>query len=100
MGSYRVPDWKKSVEQNKFEVELDGQTFSLPKAEYLTGSQAERMSRVEEIEGGMYTVLDEICPGLGAAFRDVPAKFFGEFLEAWQKDSSVEPGESSPSSSS
>jgi hypothetical protein len=97
---YKVPDWKKSVEQNKFEVEIGGKTYSLPKTEYLTGRQAERIAHVDEIEGGMYAVLDEFCPGLGTAFRDVPSKYFGEFLEQWHDESSVTPGESEASSDS
>lgn len=94
---YKVPDWKKSIEQNVFEVELGKKTYKLPKTEYLTGNQAKVLAAVETNDG-MYDAIDEICPGLGSAFRDVPRKHFDEFLEAWHDESSVTPGESEASS--
>ena len=96
---YKVPDWKKSIVQNKFDVEIGRKTYSLPKTEYLTGRQAALIAEVESNDG-MYDVLDDFCPGLGTAFRDVPTKFFSEFLEAWHAESSVTPGESEASSDS
>jgi hypothetical protein len=100
MGGYKLPDWKKSIGQNKYEVEIDGQTFVLPKFEYLIGDQAIRLEQAGSIEGGLYTVLDEICEGLGTAFKPVPLKYAREFLKAWQKDSALDEGESDASDDS
>lgn len=98
---YKVPDWKKSINQNKFEVEVAaGQSFSLPKAEYLTGSQVMRFRDADDIEGGIYAVLDEMAPGLGTAMADVPIKYVKEFIADWQKDAGVSLGESSASATS
>lgn len=97
---YVVPDWKKSIDQNKFDVTVGAQTFHLVKAEYMTGDQVEHLKAADSHEGGMYGVLDDLCPGLGTAFRGVPQKYFKEFVEAWQKDSGIELGESSASTSS
>ncbi|WP_156759986.1 hypothetical protein [Microbacterium karelineae] len=97
---YKVPDWKKSVDQNQFEVETDNGTFLMPKAEYLTGRQVQRLSKADEVEGGIYTVLDEIAPGLGEALLDVPVAVVKEMVAEWQKDAGIELGESSASASS
>lgn len=96
---YKVPDWKKSIDQNKFEVEVGGETFALPKAEYLTGRQAQQFEKSDEVEGGIYAVLDGIVDGLGAAMLDVPQKYIKEFVAEWQEDSGISLGESEASSS-
>lgn len=97
---YKVPDWKKSVDQNKFEVEVDGETFTIPKAEYLTGAQVEQFAAASTTEGGVYTVLDSLAPGLGEAMRAVPVAFTKEFIAEWQKDAGITLGESSASATS
>lgn len=97
---YKVPDWKKSIDQDKFDVETESGTFQLPKAEYLTGRQAQAFEDADEREGGIYAVLDEVSPGLGTALIDVPVKYVKELVEAWQADSGIELGESAASSTS
>lgn len=97
---YKVPDWKKSIDQNLFEVEVGEETFHVIKAEYMTGVQVEMLQRAGNDPGGLYGVLDELCPGLGTALRPVPLKFVTEFVQAWQADSGIELGESSASPSS
>lgn len=98
---YKIPDWKKSIDQNLFEVETDdGQVFKLPKAEYLTGAQVQRFAAANDVEGGVYTVLDEVAPGLGTALLEVPVKFVKEFVADWQKDAGITLGESSASATS
>ncbi|UGS26322.1 hypothetical protein K8F61_17100 [Microbacterium resistens] len=97
---YKLPDWKKSLDQNMFDFETDtGEKFLLPKAEYLTGKQVQRFAEANSVEGGVYTVLDEVAPGLGTALADVPVKFVKEFIQEWQKDAGITLGESSASSS-
>lgn len=97
---YKVPDWKKSLDQNKYEVETADGTFLLPKAEYLTGAQVERFRSSDQIEGGVYTVLDEVAPGLGTALLDVPIAFVKEMIADWQKNAAITLGESSASATS
>ncbi len=96
---YKIPDWKKSIDQDKFDVETPDGVFLLPKAEYLTGKQAQRFSEAEDTEGGIYAVLDEVTPGLGTALIDVPLKYVKEMIAAWQEDSGIELGESAASAS-
>lgn len=96
---YKVPDWKKSIDQDKFDVETASGVFQLPKAEYLTGRQAQQFADADEAEGGIYAVLDELAPGLGDALIDVPVVYVREMVEAWQAESGITLGESSPSSS-
>lgn len=96
---YKVPDWKKSIDQDKFTIEVGDEKFDLKKAEYLTGRQAQAFADADEAEGGIYAVLDDVCPGLGAALIDVPVKYVKEMVEAWQADSGISLGESGASSS-
>lgn len=102
MGGYRVPEWKQSIRQNLFDVEIEGQSFQLVKAEYMTGDQVQAL-QVATSSGDpsdLYGFLDELCPGLGTAMRPVPMKFLNEFVQAWQKDSGMDLGESLASTDS
>ncbi len=96
---YTIPDWKKSIDQNKFEVTTEDGIFLMPKAEYLTGRQTQLLESADEVEGGIYAVLDDICDGLGTALLDVPVKFVKEMVESWQEDSGISLGESEASAS-
>lgn len=96
---YTVPDWKQSINQNKFDVTVDGTTYQLPKAEYLSGEQVQVFASSGDREGGVYDALDVVAPGLGTALRAVPVKYVKEFMAEWQKDSGISLGESSASSS-
>lgn len=97
---YKVPDWKKSIDQDKFEVETDNGTFLMPKIEWLTGRQVQRFEEADEIEGGIYTVLDEVSPGLGEAMLDVPVKVVKEMVASWREEAGIDLGESSASATS
>lgn len=103
---YKVPDWKQSKDQNMFDVTVPNKNgkgekvFWIVKVEYLTGAQTEMLAKAGDFEGGMYALIDELSPGLGSALRDVPNKFFNEFIDAWQADSGIELGESKASSGS
>lgn len=96
---YKVPDWKKSIDQDKFDVTVGDDTYYLPKAEYLTGAQAQRFADADHVDGGLYAVLDEVEPGLGTALVDVPVKYVKDMVAEWQKDSGISLGESEASSS-
>ncbi|MFJ6532484.1 hypothetical protein [Microbacterium sp. NPDC091662] len=96
---YTLPDWKKSINQDKFDVTTPDGVFQMPKAEYLTGRQAQAFEDADSTEGGIYAVLDDLVPGLGTALIDVPVKYVKELIEAWQEDSGVSLGESEASAS-
>ena len=119
MSGYKVPDWRKSIGQNMYDVEVEGYEFTIPRAEYLTTEQVEKLGNSGEL--GLIRVLNDICPavtheitdettgephevvdkpGLGDAFAPVPIKFANEFVAAWQKDSQIELGESEASGDS
>ena len=100
MAGYKVPDWKNTDDNTVFDVTVGKKVYRLPRLEYLTGAQAELMAKSDEHEGGIKGVLDVLSPGLGSAWRDVPSKFFNEFLESWHADSAVDLGESEASSGS
>lgn len=95
---YKLPDWKKSIGQNTYDVDMGDESFTVPKVEYLLGSQVQALSASDDVDGGIYTVLDEIAPGLGAAFVGVPVKYLKEFMSDWQGDSGITLGESEASS--
>lgn len=97
---YKVPDWKKSINQDRYEVETEDGVFSLPKAEYLTGNQVMLFRAADELDGGVFEALDAVAPGLGSALSDVPIKYVKEMIADWQKDGAVGLGESSASATS
>lgn len=97
---YKVPDWKKSIDQDKYEVETESGTFYLPKAEYLTGAQVMLFQRADQTERGVYDALDAVAPGLGEALINVPIQYVKEMMQDWQGQSAVALGESSASANS
>jgi len=97
---YKIPDWKKSIDQNKYDIETpEGVVYQLPKAEYLTGRQADALAAADDTEGGIYAVLDDLADGLGTALRDVPLVYVKELVEDWQNESGITLGESEASAS-
>lgn len=97
---YKVPDWKKSIDQDKYDVETEDGTFQLPKAEYLTGNQVMLFRNADDLDGGVFEALDEVAPGLGSALADVPIKYVKEMIADWQANAGVSLGESSASATS
>ena len=97
---YKVPDWKKSIDQDKYEVETDAGMFHLPKAEYLTGAQVMLFQRADQTERGVFDALDAVAPGLGEAMINVPIKYVKEMIADWQGSSAVSLGESTASANS
>lgn len=119
MPGYKVPDWRRSLGEHMFDVEVEGHVFTLPTSEYLAVETVELLGKIGELgitevlnrvapaltrteedkEGVEYEV--EVRPGLGTAFAPVPQKYVLEFLSAWQKDeAAVDMGESDASAGS
>ena len=97
---YKVPDWRKSIGQNMFEVETESGVFLIPKAEYLTGAQAEAFAGSDSSPRAVFDALNDLAPGLGDALIGVPQLYVKEMLREWRAASAVEPGESSASARS
>lgn len=96
--AYQVPESKRSIAQNRFEVTLpDGTTFSMPKAKYLTVGQIETLSqKADELTlTDMLELFDE--PESARAVRGLDSDQLQGLMLAWQEDSGIAVGESSAS---
>lgn len=97
---YEVPESKRSIAQNRFEFKVPGdrKKYSIPKAKYLTVGQMEELSG-NEGDITLTTVLDLVGDGAAkTAVRGLDQEQLTALLEAWQKDSELDLGESSASS--
>lgn len=90
---YVVPDWKKSIKQNMYDITIGKKVFEIPHAKYLTGEQAERFQN----DGGDWELFDELAKGLGAELKKLPIFIVEDIIEDWQKESGISVGESVPS---
>jgi hypothetical protein len=96
--AFKVPESKRSIAQNRFEFELpDGQTYSVPKAKYLTIGQVEKLSELgDDLNmADLLTLFDE--PEAAAAARTLDVEQLEALMLAWQEDSGLSVGESSAS---
>lgn len=96
--TYKVPESKRSVKQNRFEFELpDGTEVSIPKAKYLTIGQIETLQTLGT-EVKLTDLLDLFNePGSAEAVRTLDAEQLQDLMTAWQEDSGLTLGESSAS---
>lgn len=99
---YQVPESKRSIDQNKFEFTVPGDdtVYAVPAVKYLP------LGQVEKLQGSAKDItLTDILDLFGddaakAAIRTLDTEQLQALTEAWQKDSGVQMGESSASSSS
>jgi len=96
--TYKVPESKRSIAQNRFEFELpDGTEVSMPKAKYLTVGQIEKLNGL----GGEVSLIDVLElfdeKGPAEAVRTLDSEQLADLMEAWQVDSGIKVGESSAS---
>lgn len=96
--TFKVPESKRSIAQNRFEFELpDGTEVSIPKAKYMTVGQVEKMSMLQ----GELKITDilELFGDMGAAdaVRSLDIEQMTALMEAWQADSGISLGESKAS---
>jgi len=114
MSTFKVPESKASIAQNRFEFELPtGEKFSLPKMQYISTDIRERMQRtsvpLKRIidEGGQPTpeqtievqaiqreLFEKYAPGL---YELVTDDQLTAIQQAWQEASGISVGESSAS---
>ena len=83
----------------KFHYPLpDGGEIVVPKYKNIPAGLARR-SRTENPGNQIMTFLEELCTPEDLAKLDgLSLEQFGEFAQAWQKDSALKPGESTASS--
>lgn len=95
--SFNVPQSKKSIKQNRFDFNIEGDEFSVPLLKFAPVEAAELFEKDLEVAGVM-----AMCENDGArdAIRSLDGDQFGAFMEEWQKASGVETGESQASSAS
>lgn len=98
---FEVPDWKKSIDQNMFEVKIAGKAYKLPKFDYLTPRQGKQFSAADEDVEETYNLLDKLSVpnGLGSVLFDAPQKVTTDLMNAWTEDSGIDMGESKTSES-
>lgn len=97
---FEIPDDKKSIDQNVFEVKIPGgKVYKLPKFQYLSPRQATVFEGADEDLQSLYGLLDDIGKpkGLGSYLFDAPSLYSEQLIDAWMKDSGVSAGESEPS---
>lgn len=92
---FEVPDYKKSIDQNVFEVKIGSKVYKLPRMDLLSARQASAFNDADE-KGAeeVYEILDGLAKGLGSALFDLPVRATQDVIEAWSKDANLTPGES------
>jgi hypothetical protein len=92
---FSVPKSKKSLDQNKFQYEIDGKTFKVKSVKYLTGWEMEAL--LDGDLSALYNVFGSSDSPAGKAVRGLIVEEFQALLEAWQADSDIDAGESKAS---
>lgn len=95
--TFAVPQSKKSIKQNRFEFEIEGTTFEVPLLKFAPVAAAEAFEQGQEVKGLLLMCENDAARD---AVRDLDGEQFGALMEAWQKASGVEAGESPASSNS
>lgn len=94
--TFKVPESKRSVEQDVFEFDIDGKSYKIKRAKYLTVGEAESLEDPESS-----TVVLDLFGRKGTkqgdAVRSLDAEQFEALVEAWKQDSGVGVGESEAS---
>lgn len=94
---FQVPKGKKSVKQNLFEFEYDGEKYALPKLKFAGPAAAEHFENGRVASGALAACPDDRTR---AALRAMDHDEFDALTDAWADDSKVSPGESRGSKSS
>ncbi len=91
---FDVPKSKKSIEQNRFQFTIEGESFSIPLLQYLPVKGAEAFEAGRNVEGILSGCDTDAAKD---AVRGLDGDQFGALMEAWQAASDVTVGESSAS---
>lgn len=97
--TFKVPESKRSIAQNRFEFELpDGTELSIPKAKFLTIGQVEMLSdKKDELSLTDMLSLFKGDPAVEQAVRAFDSDQLMALMTAWQEDSGISTGESTAS---
>jgi hypothetical protein len=91
--AFQVPASKKSIGQDKFEFEIDGETHSITRAKFLSiGTQLSLDSA--DAQERITILFGEPGSKLGDAVRGLDSDQFDALMDAYNEDSDVAPGES------
>lgn len=94
---FKVPASKKSIDQNRFEVEAtDGKTYALPSLKYIDPNLMVKVEAMPQMAGTKF-LFESMAPGLFETFED--GEQVGALMDAWQEFSGVTVGESGASAS-
>lgn len=98
---YEVPDFKKSIKQNKFLFRVEGVEHEATRFDLLPTTFIESIGEIEEkrIVKVMRLALAGADEGLAEKLGEMPIKALQDLIAAWQKDGGIELGESSASDS-
>lgn len=97
--TFEVPEANASKEQDKFQFKIPGHagTFSVKRLKFLTVAQAEE---VESDSNALFEFFGKQGTKQGTALRSLDRQQWKALVEAWQRDSGVDLGESAASSAS
>lgn len=94
---FKVPESDSKKPENRFEFELNGKTYSVPKFSFATLEAAILFDQGRYAEGVLESIDD---PEVRAIVRALNKDQFQALDEAWSEASRVSPGESEGSAGS
>ena len=99
---YEVPDYKKSIDQDKFSFKLGTKTYKATRFDLLPTSFMESLADLEEkhVVKALRLALAGSDETLAGALADLPVKAISDLIKAWQEDAKVTLGESKASDDS
>lgn len=92
---FQVPASKRSIKQNRFEFEVDGEQYEVPLLKYLPAAAAEAMEAGKSVTALMMATDTDSAK---AALRSLDGEQLEALFDAWQEASGIEVGESPASS--
>jgi len=99
---YEVPDYKKSINQNKFEFTLDGKTYTATRFDLLPVDFVESVGEIEEkhVLKALRLALAGKDEALAVKLASQPLLAIKDLINAWQSAAGVTLGESEASADS
>lgn len=94
---FEVPKSKRSIKQNRYEFSVEGETFSLPKLEYVPVGAADAFQKGNIIDG--FEAASGGDDRLVRAVAGLDADQLQALMKDWEENSDVSVGESPASDS-
>lgn len=89
---FKVPASKRSIKQNRYEFEVDGKKFELPKMQYIPVGVAGLLQ--DEQLNEAFAELADGNDSLRAALMHLDAEQVEALFKDWQEESGISAGES------